>query len=59
MRKNRAVTIGNDVWIGANVSILPGVIIGDGAIVSAGSVVTKDVEPYSIVGAGTCNTIQI
>jgi len=42
--------IGNDVWIGANVIILSNVKIGDGAIVGAGSVVTKDVEPYSIVG---------
>lgn len=44
------VTIGNDVWIGARVIILPGVTIGDGAVVGAGAVVTKDVAPYSIVG---------
>jgi maltose O-acetyltransferase len=44
------VKIGNDVWIGTRVIILPGVSIGDGAIVGAGAVVTKDVEPYSIVG---------
>lgn len=43
-------TIGNDVWIGMNVTILNGVNIGDGAIIAAGAVVTKDVEPYSIVG---------
>ncbi|MFH1772670.1 MAG: CatB-related O-acetyltransferase [Candidatus Omnitrophota bacterium] len=43
------VSIGNDVWIGANAVILKGVTIGDGAIVGAGSVITKDVEPYSIV----------
>ncbi len=48
--KIKPVAIGNDVWIGANVTILPGVSIGDGAIVGAGSVVTKDVEPYTIVG---------
>lgn len=47
---NPPVVIGNDVWIDANVVILPGVHIGDGAIVAAGAVVTKDVEPYSIVG---------
>jgi acetyltransferase-like isoleucine patch superfamily enzyme len=46
------VTIGNDVWIGANCTILDGVEIGNGAIVGAGSVVTKNVEPYAIV-AGT------
>lgn len=50
LSKNPPVIIGNDVWIGGNVSILPGVTIGDGAILAAGSVVTKDVESYSIVG---------
>ncbi len=44
------VIIEDDVWIGARVIILPGVRIGKGAIISAGAVVTKDVEPYSIVG---------
>ena len=50
IRDNKPVEIGNDVWIGANVVILPGVKIGDGAILAAGAIVTKDVEPYSIVG---------
>lgn len=45
-----AVVIGNDVWIGYGAKILAGVKIGDGAIVAAGAVVTKNVEPYSIVG---------
>lgn len=44
------VVIGNDVWIGAGVIILDNISIGDGAIIGAGAVVTKDVEPYSIVG---------
>jgi len=44
------ITIGNDVWIGTHVVILPGVSIGDGAIIGAGSVVTKDVPPYEIWG---------
>jgi len=44
------VKIGNDVWIGARVTILPGVSIGDGAIVGACAVVIRDVEAYSIVG---------
>lgn len=46
----RIVTIGNDVWIGFGVRILNGVHIGDGAIIASGAVVTKDVEPYAIVG---------
>ncbi|HEX7411743.1 MAG TPA: CatB-related O-acetyltransferase [Bacteroidales bacterium] len=45
-------TIGNDVWIGANATILAGITVGDGAIIGANSLVTSDVEPYSIV-AGT------
>lgn len=42
--------IGNDVWIGCNAVICRGVHIGDGAVIAAGAVVTKDVEPYTIVG---------
>jgi lipopolysaccharide transport system ATP-binding protein len=44
------MSIGNDVWIGMNVLILPGVNIGDGAVIAAGAVVVEDVAPYSIVG---------
>lgn len=44
------VIIEDDVWIGARSVILPGVIIGKGAVIAAGAVVTKNVEPYSIVG---------
>lgn len=47
--KRIRVKINNDVWIGDNAYIMSGVNIGDGAIVAACSVVTKDVEPYSIV----------
>lgn len=43
------VEIGNDVWIGNGVRIMSGVSIGDGAVIGAGALVTKDVEPYSIV----------
>lgn len=41
--------IGNDVWIGAGVNILGGVTIGNGCVIGAGAVVTKDIDPYSIV----------
>ncbi|MBD1573274.1 CatB-related O-acetyltransferase [Vibrio sp. S17_S38] len=44
------VSIENDVWIGANVSIMPGVTISNGAIIATGAVVTKDVPAYAIVG---------
>lgn len=44
------IVIGDDVWIGYGSKVLSGVNIGQGAVVAAGSVVTKDIEPYSIVG---------
>ena len=44
------VTIGSDVWLGANAVVLPGVTIADGTVVSAGAVVTRDTEAYTIVG---------
>lgn len=50
--------IGNDVWIGHKATIMPGVKIGDGAIIAAHSVVTKDVEPYSIVGGNPIKVIR-
>ena len=42
--------VGNDVWIGQNVTVLPGVHIGDGAIIAANSVVARDVPAYHIAG---------
>lgn len=50
--------IGNDVWIGNSVTIMPGVHIGDGAIIGTNSVVTKDVEPYAIVGGNPATLIR-
>jgi acetyltransferase-like isoleucine patch superfamily enzyme len=47
---SKGIVIGNDVWIGANVTVTDGVTVGDGAILAAGCVVTKNVEPYTIVG---------
>lgn len=46
----RRVVIGNDCWIGDGVRILSGVTVGDGAVIGAAAVVTKDVEPYAVVG---------
>lgn len=50
--------VGNDVWIGHGAIIIAGVKIGDGAIVAAGSVVTKDVEPCTIVGGNPARFIK-
>lgn len=49
-KKTKRVEIGNDVLISHNATILEGVRIGDGAIIGAGAVVTRNVEPYTIVG---------
>jgi len=43
------VIIENDVWVGVNVTILPGVTVGEGAVIGAVAVVTKDVNPYTVV----------
>ena len=49
-KNERKVTIGNDVWLGANVVVTAGVTIGDGCIVGAGAVVTKDLPADAIAG---------
>ena len=51
--------IGNDVWIGYGATIMPSVNVGDGAIIGSMSVVTKDVEPYSIVAGSPAKVIRI
>jgi carbonic anhydrase/acetyltransferase-like protein (isoleucine patch superfamily) len=55
---NGPVVIGNDVWVGYEAMIMSGVTIGDGAVVAARAVVTKDVEPYSIVGGNPAKHIR-
>ncbi len=50
--------IGNDVWLGYEAIIMPGVKIGDGAIIAAKSVVTKDIQPYTIVGGNPARVIR-
>jgi acetyltransferase-like isoleucine patch superfamily enzyme len=52
------IVINDDVWIGTNVIICGGIKIGQGAVVAAGSVVTKNVEPYSIVGGNPAKHIK-
>ncbi len=48
-RFEKKTLIGNDVWIGANSTILNGILIGDGAVIGANTIVTKDVPPYAII----------
>ncbi|WP_348921986.1 CatB-related O-acetyltransferase [Enterococcus rotai] len=50
IQKKYSVLVEDDVWIGSHAKILEGIKVGTGAIVAAGALVTKDVEPYSIVG---------
>ena len=56
--ENQGVEIGNDVWIGEAVFINDGVKVGTGAVIGAHSVVTKDVEPYSIVAGAPAREIR-
>lgn len=48
----------NSCWIGMRAMLMPGVKLGEGCVVAAGSVVTKDVEPYTIVGGNPAKVIK-
>mgnify|MGYP001043623144 CR=1 FL=1 len=50
--------IGNDVWIGSEAIIMPGVRVGDGAVIGTRALVTRDVEPYAIVGGNPAKLIR-
>lgn len=54
----RPVTIGDNVWIAANVVICPGVSIGEGAVIGAGSVVTRDIPPYTLAAGNPCRPLR-
>lgn len=50
--------IGNDVWIGSEAMFMPGVTVGDGAVIGTRALVTRDIEPYAIVGGNPARTIR-
>ena len=52
------ITVGDNVWIGAGVQVLPGVSIGHNSVVGAGSVVTRDVPPYTVVAGNPARPIR-
>lgn len=52
------ITIGNNVWIGGHVCVLPGVTIGDNAVIGAGSIVTKDIPANSLAVGNPCKIIR-
>lgn len=57
-RQKGQILIQNDVWLGHNVTVMPGVIIHNGAVVAANSHVVKDVPPYAIVGGNPAEVIK-
>ena len=57
-RRKGDTIIGNDVWIGTEAMIMPGVKVGDGAVIGTRAVVTKDVEPYTIVGGNPAKPLK-
>lgn len=57
-KESGPIIVGNDVWIGANAIIMDDITIGDGAIIAAGAVITKNVEPYTIVGGVPAKLIR-
>ena len=54
----KPITIGNNVWIGGGVKIMPGVTIGDNAVIGSGSIVTKDIPPGVIAAGNPCKVIR-
>ena len=56
--KSKGIYIDDDVWIGANSTVLDGVVIGKGSIIGAGSVVSKSIPPYSVAFGNPCIVVK-
>lgn len=54
----KPITVGNNVWIGGNVCVLPGITIGDDVVIGAGSVVVKDIPSHSVAAGNPCRVIK-
>ena len=54
----RPITVGDNVWIGANVCVLPGVTIGNNCVIGAGSVVNRDIPPGTLAVGNPCRVIR-
>ncbi len=54
----KPIKVGNNVWFGGNVTVLPGVEIGDNSVIGAGSIVTKDIQKNSVAVGNPCKVIK-
>ena len=54
----KPITVGNNVWFGGNVCVMPGVTIGDNCVIGAGSVVTKDIPSDSVAVGNPCKVLK-
>lgn len=57
-QKSGDTVIGNDVWIGSEAMIMPGINVGDGAVIGSRALVTKNIEPYAVVGGNPAKEIK-
>ena len=58
IEKAKPIKVGNNVWFGGNVVVLPGVTIGDNAVIGAGSVVVKDIPANHLAVGNPCKPIR-